>query len=108
MTLRQRLPSSLASLLAAAVLTGASAVAANEQCGESSKSAGKSSESAKSDTAPTPPVDDSGNVTPAEPTPAPPPPGTAPNITPPARDATKPSRPSKQRPAWPPPPELIA
>jgi len=107
MTLRLRLLSSLALLLAAAVLTGASAVVASEQSGEAAKPAGRNHESAKADPSPAnPPADDCGNLNVPERAPAPPP--TAPNAAQPSRDSVKPARPSKQRPAWPPPPELIA
>lgn len=108
MTFRRRLFLSLALLFTAAVLSGASAVVASEPCNDSAKSRGKASESAKTDPSPgNPSADESGNLNPTEPTPVPPP-TTTPSAPSPARDAAKPARPSKQRPAWPPPPELIA
>ncbi|MBX3735281.1 MAG: hypothetical protein KF715_01210 [Candidatus Didemnitutus sp.] len=110
MTLRLRLHSSLALLFAAAVLTGASALAADEQYTESARANGKAGEPAKNVNSPAmPPADDAGNSTVAEPAPTPPAPPTAsPNAASPARDAAKPVRQTKQRPAWPPPPELIS
>lgn len=107
MTLRRRLLPSLALLLAAAAFAGVSAVAASEQSGEGARPADKNHESAKVDPSPAnPSTDDSGNLNVPERAPAPPP--TAPNAAQPSRDSVKPARPSKQRPAWPPPPELIA